>query len=181
VRNDSVPKNIINNAIKLFLKAAISSSAISNRNRFRVLFVKKLLTYILFEKYIFIFQHWKWPARGTGTVPIVSAHFRFPWTLCRWCWRVSVQTVDVSVAAVKGLFTARELNWPATRRPSYTTRSLVTRAGVTTVGLFVSVGCNETRTVSARLVLNACSLMRSLTLQFANWSRGVSEWVRGFV
>ena len=37
----------------------------------------KLLRYILFEKnIIFIFQHWKWPALGTGTVPIVSAHFR---------------------------------------------------------------------------------------------------------
>jgi len=22
-----------------------------------------------------IFYHWKWPARGTGTVPVVSAHF----------------------------------------------------------------------------------------------------------
>jgi len=24
-----------------------------------------------------MFQHWKWPADGTGTVPIVSAHFSF--------------------------------------------------------------------------------------------------------
>jgi len=25
---------------------------------------------------MFIFQNWKWPAQGTGTVPIVSAHYR---------------------------------------------------------------------------------------------------------
>ena len=36
----------------------------------------KLLSYILFEKYTLIFYHLKWPAQGTGTVPIVSAHFR---------------------------------------------------------------------------------------------------------
>ena len=36
----------------------------------------KLLPCILFEN-ILIFQHWKWPAQGTGTVPIVSPHFRF--------------------------------------------------------------------------------------------------------
>jgi len=35
-----------------------------------------VLPYILFGKNIFIFQHGKWPARGTGTVPVVSAHFR---------------------------------------------------------------------------------------------------------
>jgi len=34
--------------------------------------------YIVFEN-IFIFWHWKWPAQGTSTVPIVSAHFRVPW------------------------------------------------------------------------------------------------------
>ena len=39
----------------------------------------KLLPYILFEKYINILPFiWKWSAQGTGTVPIVSAHFRFP-------------------------------------------------------------------------------------------------------
>jgi len=36
----------------------------------------KLLLYILFEKNILIYLHWKRPAEGTGTVPIVSAHFR---------------------------------------------------------------------------------------------------------
>jgi len=35
-----------------------------------------VLPYILFEK-ILLFQHWKWSARGTSTVPIVSAHL-FP-------------------------------------------------------------------------------------------------------
>ena len=34
----------------------------------------KLLPYILFEKYIFIFWHWK--RQAISTVPVVSAHFR---------------------------------------------------------------------------------------------------------
>jgi len=34
----------------------------------------KLLPYILFEKNIFIFWHWK--RQATSTVPVVSAHFR---------------------------------------------------------------------------------------------------------
>ena len=34
----------------------------------------KLLTYILLEN-ILIFYHWNWPAQGTGTMPVVSAHF----------------------------------------------------------------------------------------------------------
>jgi len=36
----------------------------------------KSLLYILFEKNVFIFQRWKWPAQGTSTVPVVSAHCR---------------------------------------------------------------------------------------------------------
>jgi len=36
--------------------------------RFRVFYLKK----------IFIFQHWKWPALETSTVPTVSARFRSP-------------------------------------------------------------------------------------------------------
>jgi len=44
---------------------------ISSHNGFRVLF-GKIASYILFEKYI-----WKWPAEKTGTVPIVSTHFRY--------------------------------------------------------------------------------------------------------
>jgi len=39
-----------------------------------VLFDKIASVYYL--KKILIFYHWKWPAQGTGTVPIVSAHFR---------------------------------------------------------------------------------------------------------
>jgi len=45
----------------------------------------------------------------------------------------------------KGVFTAHELNWPATSRPSYTTRShghACQRHDV--------IGCSETRTVSAQ-------------------------------
>jgi len=42
---------------------------------------------------------------------------------------------------------------PATSRPSYTTRSLVTRVSVTTVlRYFVLIGCSETRTAGARLI-----------------------------
>jgi len=49
----------------------VSILAISNQNSFRVLLIK-LLPYILFEKYIYILE-WKWPAKGTCTVSIVSA------------------------------------------------------------------------------------------------------------
>jgi len=45
----------------------------------------KFLRCILFKS-ILKFQHWKWPAQGTGTVPVVSAHF-VP------CWR-RVQSTD---------------------------------------------------------------------------------------
>jgi len=48
------------------------------------------------------------------------------------------------------------------RRPSYTTRSLVTRVSVTTV-CFALIGCSETGTVSARLVLITC--IQPFTLQ----------------
>jgi len=41
-------------------------------------------------------------------------------------------TIHTNAAERKRLDTARELNWPATMRPSYTTRSLVTRVGVAT-------------------------------------------------
>jgi len=49
----------------------------------------------MFEKYIFIFWYWKWPAQGTGTEPIVSAHFRSLFVLGRrgsrrhCCWQIS--------------------------------------------------------------------------------------------
>jgi len=36
----------------------------------------KLLPCISFEKFVYLFQHCKWPAQETGTVPVVSAHFR---------------------------------------------------------------------------------------------------------
>jgi len=38
----------------------------------------KLFPYIYFKN-IWLFWHWKWPAQGTGTVPVVSAHFRSLW------------------------------------------------------------------------------------------------------
>ena len=43
---------------------------ISNLNSLRVLFDKIRIFYL---KNILTFQHWKWPAQGTSTVPIVSA------------------------------------------------------------------------------------------------------------
>ena len=58
--NESVPKIIINNTIQSFKKnILIISLVISNYNSFRVLSGKiiKLLPYVLFEKYIFIFLH----------------------------------------------------------------------------------------------------------------------------
>ena len=41
---------------------------------------------------MFIFYHWKWPAQGTGTVPIVSAHFCSLYRrthAAQVCWRGS--------------------------------------------------------------------------------------------
>jgi len=58
-------------------KTAISILVISNHNSFRVLFDKIASGFrIFYLKNIFIFHHWKWPAHGTSTVPIVSAYFR---------------------------------------------------------------------------------------------------------
>ena len=54
-----------------------------------------------------------------------------------------------------------------TSRPSYTTLSLTTRASVTTI-FVVLIGCSETRTVSARLVLNRCIPMRRTEVQFSS-------------
>jgi len=64
-----------------------------------------------------------------------------------------------------------ELN--RTSRPSYTTRSLVTRVRVTSHDsrlCFVLIGCSETKTDSARLVLSTCILPQQFTLEFANCS-----------
>jgi len=62
-----IPKNIF--------KTAITILVISNHDSFRVLFDEIASVYVYMEN-IFTFQHWKWPAQGTSTVPIVSAHFR---------------------------------------------------------------------------------------------------------
>ena len=58
-----------------FFKTAISILLMSNHNSFRVLFEKKLLPYILFQKYIYILAS-EMASPGKGTVPVVSAHFR---------------------------------------------------------------------------------------------------------
>jgi len=52
--NESMPKIIINDTIIFFSSTAISISVISNHNSFRVLFDKKTIPYILFEKCIYI-------------------------------------------------------------------------------------------------------------------------------
>ena len=86
IGSECVQKITINNTINLvFFKIAISILLISNHNSFRVLFDKIASVYFIW-KYIFIFQHWKWPAQGTSTVPIVSAHFR---SLCASFWAAS--------------------------------------------------------------------------------------------
>ena len=68
-----MPKIIIYDTI-IFL-TAISILVISNHNSLPVLFDKNCFR-IFYLKTVFIFSHWKWPAQGTGTVPIASAHFR---------------------------------------------------------------------------------------------------------
>ena len=50
----------------------MSILVISNRTDFRMLYN----CFRIFYFKILIFQHWKRPAQGTNTVPIVSAHFR---------------------------------------------------------------------------------------------------------
>jgi len=65
----------------------------------------------------------------------------------------------------EGLFTAHELNWAATSRPSYTTRQ----------DAFIGharqshdvIGCSETRSVGAQRVLYV-SLQQLFTPTFAN-------------
>jgi len=67
-----VPKIIINDTINLFFKLQSAFCQFQTVS-FRVLFDKISSVYL---KNIFIFWYWKWPAQGTSTVPIVSAHFR---------------------------------------------------------------------------------------------------------
>jgi len=54
IGNESVPKIIINNAINLLFKTAISISVISNHSSFRVLFDKIASVYFIRKKYIHI-------------------------------------------------------------------------------------------------------------------------------
>jgi len=70
IGNESVPKIIINDTINLFCKTAIIILAISNHNSFRVLFDSiASVGRIFYLKNTFIFQHRKWPARGTRPIP----------------------------------------------------------------------------------------------------------------
>ena len=57
-----------------------------------------MLPYILFEKYIFLFQHWKWPAQGTCTVPIVTAHYRSLYCFVCVCGGKSFSTLFLDVS-----------------------------------------------------------------------------------
>jgi len=76
-----------------------------------------------------------------------TAPWRRIWNYNRtWIWRL-VQS------------TWTELNWPATSRPSYTTQARRRRD---------SIGCSETRTVSARLVLSTGIPVRLFKLEFSS-------------
>ena len=73
-QNDLAVKGVPNIAVSIFV--------LSNHNSFRVLFYKIASVYFISEYNILA---WKWPAaaQGTGTVPIVSAHFRSIEAHCR--------------------------------------------------------------------------------------------------
>ena len=71
-----VCRKITINGTIFFSQTAISILVISNGNSFRVLFVTKLLPYILVEKCINILALETASPQGTGTVPIVSAQCR---------------------------------------------------------------------------------------------------------
>jgi len=73
IQNESVPKMPINDTINLLFKSAVSILLVSNHNSFRVPFDKIASAYFIRK----VYQHWKWPARGTSTVSVVSAHFRY--------------------------------------------------------------------------------------------------------
>jgi len=74
-RNSTVPKIITKWHSNFFYETAMGILVISNHSCFRVLFDKTASVYFIGNS-IVIFWQWKWPAQGTGTVPIVSAHFR---------------------------------------------------------------------------------------------------------
>ena len=64
-----------------------------------------------------------------------------------------------------------DVNWILTwtSRPSYTTCADWSRASASRL-YYAVIGCSETRTVSARLILSTCFPMRLFTLEFSNWS-----------
>jgi len=57
------------------LLSTINILVISNRDSSRVLFDEIAAVYFI-RKIYFLSEHWKLPAQGTSTVPVVSAHFR---------------------------------------------------------------------------------------------------------
>ena len=78
---------------------------ISNHNSIRVLF-DKIASVLFYLKNILIFQHWKCPAQGTGTVPIVSAHFQSLWIAVRQhLIHVELTSADGSTFAPRCLYT----------------------------------------------------------------------------
>jgi len=79
---ESVPKIITNNTTNLFFIPLIAFWKFQTIKVSECCLIK-LLSYILFEK-MFIFQHWKWPAQKTSTVPTVSAHLRSLYTYGIW-------------------------------------------------------------------------------------------------
>jgi len=104
-KNESVPKIIINDPIIDSLNCNQHFGNFKQTIAVSERCLIKLIPYILFKN-ILISLHWKWPAHGTSTVPIVSAHFRslycwlsvdFDTAVCAYCYlhRCSVVTVSV--------------------------------------------------------------------------------------
>ena len=61
---------------------------------------------VFYLKNAFLFLHWKWPARGTSTVPIVSAHFRSIYRLSIAGTRAAVSGSVMFRAEVRGTQTS---------------------------------------------------------------------------
>ena len=75
--NESAPKIIVNDTTNLFFKLQSAAFWYFQTVTVSECCLIKLLPYILFEKYVHLYSSIKkWPAQGTSTVPVVSAHFR---------------------------------------------------------------------------------------------------------
>jgi len=81
-------------------------------------------------------------------------------------WKLRHVMTSPSTTPLRFVHSSRtELNWPEQVDP--VTRRVYWSASRLHV---VLIGCCETRTVSARLVLNTCIPTQMFTVEFANWS-----------